>query len=344
MLTDTDKEAKRAKPTDFRRKVTYYKWSVGPALALFISSVLFRVSSPLGQFSRNSAEVISEHLFSFSMAFLTAAIIQYLASVTLDRNTADQYAERVRKDNIFSPKKVLQYGEADPVINKVLPRVGRILFFGTSAKYFLSKRLLESSRNIKSRTEISLLLHNPQDDVNIQVRAEQMLKEHGETIDPGLLRAEVISAIIRAFYLNYVNAHMTFEVRLHSETPIFRLEFYGDDDLFMSFYDSEGKTEEGRGAGPIAHHEKRDNAYMYSVLNGIFFKFWDTYDSSSSSSITSAGSSSLLEILYEKFDEDLVSAAIEGILKCQTENGGLKEWLQNQKNQTAPKSSSVIGS
>jgi hypothetical protein len=266
---------------------------------LFLSGIFLFESSTFGLVSRRVADILSKIFGSLSLAFFIASIIQYIKGETLERylneelktqistevlNAANQVKENIKLENIFLPYKVYHPIEekGNEAINQRLTKVQRIQFFGTSANYFLKMRLPLFKDKIDSKVLIELLLHNPQDESNLKERTRQMEEEKGDKLYHTKIKLEVIVAIIRVIYLAQHNHYFEFSIRFHSEEPIYRLEFYGND-LFLGFYNIRNpfmRGDGGKGTGPLAHYEKQENYYIFKTFQDFFDTVWDNHSES----------------------------------------------------------------
>ena len=311
-----------------KRKKKYFYCSFIPAaisLSIFLALSFYLNSS-------SYLEIAAKISLAIATSFFTAGYIQFLKSNTLDKNAAEEQLENIKKNNMFSPIKVLHHADTDSTINNVLKSgINHICFLGMSANYFLNNRLIKNSDSIESPLEISILLHNPLDDKNINIRIEQMKNETGYKPEAFSLKREVVDAIIKSFYLHSINKNFRIKIRLHDETPLFRLEFYGNQDLFLSFFNSKiEKISNGKGSGPVAHYKKCENEYMYTVFNHIFYKVWDRYKEKYKTEEIDTTHNSLLEVLSNNYlPERFLSKMTDDILKNDKQDKRFKEWLSH---------------
>jgi hypothetical protein len=299
----------------------------GLAVICLVLSIYTHILPPLDD------QYVSNVFLGLFTAFVIAGILQPVMGATLDKNFTDSIINRVKeylkRRDAFTPREIYE-NNVDYYINKLLIGKDHIMFFGTSANYFL-KRLMQYKQLIKEHITIEILLSNPSVEKNFGIRLKQMEKEQGGIVDTISIKKEVIRAIIVAHYLNHSIPKLNFELRLHSETPMMRMEFYGQDDLFLEFYNigGDGKTPERKGTGPVAYYHQNENSYMFKIFKDYFLKIWDE---NTTIMISVNKSASISDTLFNKLElaDDFVNETINEIANSDKEDINMKEWLAEQ--------------
>lgn len=323
------------------RTAIYFRATIGLASLFLVGSILFYFTSDYGWIPNYYAIFLYKISIGCFTASFTAAVIQYVRKKTTDENMKDDLQMIVynaieihdKDRDIFSPFRLYHpfTDDADIAINNLLTnvKVQHVNFFGTSGNYLFKERLLKKNASIWQRCQFQLLLHDPKDNHNIEVRAEQMEYEYGDKVDVEGLKSQIIVTIIRAIYLRSQLTETSFHIKLHTEKPDYRLEFYGENDVFVSFSKS-GKSEEkkGKGAGPMAHYKKAVNGYMYDVYENIFFKAWNSVRNKE---IVINGSTNFtFQSLSQITTPNSINNAVKEILKSHDEDNELQKWLTQQ--------------
>lgn len=251
-------------------RIANYWWCTGCIGLIFIAFGLWSGHLPW--------HLIKQISISIGISLIVASSIQYIQTGTLGKNLSDSIAHRLKttleetikniQHKIF-PIKVYVGDSEDKLFNNTikdsLQQSTYFRFFSISANYLLKNRLSNFKPN--GNIDILLLLQNPDDDLHLQYRYEQLKQYDNKNVN--VLKKEILTSIVRAFCLMRVDDYYNIKVRLHKEFPVCRLEFSGENDLFLSYYKSQfGRTN----WGPVAHYNMESD--VFRAYNYFFSKLW----------------------------------------------------------------------
>lgn len=283
---------------------------------------------------------------------LVASVIPFLQTYTLERNLTESISTSV-KDTINESKrkidaiqskiypKTLYIGDNEDelfnnAIDKCLHKATHFKFMSISAEYLLKNRLMKFQP--KGTIDIQLLLQNPNDISNLTHRHDQL--KHFEKKDINRLRVEIIKSVIRSYCLVRIYDSYNLQIRFHNEFPVCRLEFSGENDLFISYYKSQFGE---KNWGPVAHYKKEND--IFNSYNYFFSKMWNNYkklqidlsqDHDSPNDLIK-----YIETIIDRIDlpSELVTNSIKQTLNAFCENGLnefpiIKNWLKDTNIET----------
>lgn len=254
--------------------------------SLSIIWVLVGIIIQTNQSLDKNSNVVANIIYSISISFLVANLIQILKDKILRKNFTEdiQSILGVEVDKIrdvlnkvrevkhrINPKIIYWYKDSSLEMerNSCLNTTSSLRFMSISAVQLACEKINKIEHG--NEVTIKILLLNPASTNLIKLRCQQM-HVHKEMKDENTLKSEIIGTIFHSFHSVQSKQNINIIINFHEEIPLFRVELY-DNDLFLSYFESQN----GNDLGPVARYvrESSNNNDIYNSISKYFNDVWN---------------------------------------------------------------------